>query len=256
MPEADAVERTARRLNQLAGRELTGCDLRWPSLATADLTGRLLTGTARVGKHLLSRFAGDGHRPAVTLHSHLRMEGSWRVYPADGARPRRHTVRAVLTAGDLVAVGDRLGMLDLVRTDAEHTLVGHLGPDILHPALDPDAVAATVRASATPVGEALLDQRVVAGLGTIWVSEGLHAGGINPWLPGTGADPAALAAAVAALPARIQTSIDGYGPKPRVYGLRHRPCPRCGTPIRRDPIGRRPRQRELFWCPGCQPARG
>lgn len=252
MAEADAVERTARRLDRLAGRELTGCDLRWPSLATVDLTGRLLVGTARMGKHLLTRFGADGRRPAVTLHSHLRMEGSWRVLPAAGARPLRHTVRAVLTAADLIAVGDRLGLLALVRTDAEATLVGHLGPDILAPQLDPGAVAATVRASPAPVGATLLDQRVLAGLGTVWVSEGLHAGGINPWAVGGDVDLVALTAALAALPARIRDSIEGAAREPRVYGRRHRPCPRCGAPIRRDPVGRQPRRRELFWCPGCQ----
>ena len=197
--------------------------------------------------------AAAGNRPPVTLHSHLRMEGSWRVFPSGGNPPRRHTVRAVLTAGDLVAVGDRLGMLDLVRTDAEHTLVGHLGPDILAAGLDTAAVAAAVRGSAAPVGAALLDQTVVAGLGTIWVSEALHGGLIHPWSPGPDVDPGSLADALLAVAVRIRVSIDEGKPRPRVYGLRHRPCPRCGTTIRRDPIGRQPRQRELFWCPGCQP---
>ena len=251
MPEADAVERTARALNRIAGRPLTGCELRWPSLATADLTGRLLLETVRYGKHLLTRFAADGRRPAVTLRSHLRMEGSWRVVAA-GPAPRRHTVRAVLRSAELMAVGDRLGMLDLVRTDAEPTLIGHLGPDILDPHLDAAAVAARVVGTPTPLGQALLDQTVVAGLGTIWVSEGLFAAGLSPWRAGGVTDAAELAAALTALPARIAASIDGIRLRPAVYGRRHRPCPRCGSPVRRDPIGVPPRQRELFWCPRCQ----
>ena len=112
MPEGDAVWRTARRLHgALAGTVLEGSDLRVPALATADLSGRRTIEVVPRGKHLLHRVEGD-----LTLHSHLRMEGSWRVHPV-GRRhtlARTHTVRALLWTSARVAVGDSLGMLDLV----------------------------------------------------------------------------------------------------------------------------------------------
>lgn len=277
MPEADAVERTARSLRRLDGQVVTGCDLRWPTRASTDLSGYTVLGTARVGKHLLTRLGGgplgstaltgpastgsaltgpESTGPALTLHSHLRMDGSWRVFPNRGRHPPGgHTVRAVLATARWTAVGDQLGMLDLVLTDQEHTLVGHLGPDILDPALDPAVVGArAVQDPARPIGQTLLDQRVVAGLGTIWVSESLYIQGVNPWTPA--ADVTRLPRLLAQVALMLRTELTGRPVRPNVYGRRHLPCHRCGTPVRRDPIGEPPQQRELFWCPGCQPDPG
>ena len=131
MPEGDTVWRTASRLNEaLAGREIVESDLRWPGdIATADLSGRSTLEVVSRGKHILHRVEGG-----LTLHSHLRMEGQWRVEATPGleARWRRNPqLRALVAAEDWTALGLRLGMLDLVPTAREGELVGHLGPDVL-----------------------------------------------------------------------------------------------------------------------------
>ena len=126
MPEGDSVKRTAQDLHRaLAGTVVRSAELRWPSLAEASLAGwRTIEVVAR-GKHLLHRFDSG-----VTLHSHRRMEGRWQVRPPSHP-PRDHRLRAVLTTDARQALGWQLGMLDLVPTDAEDRLVGHLGPDVL-----------------------------------------------------------------------------------------------------------------------------
>ena len=151
MPEGDVVARSARRLTpRWPGRRLVRSDLRWPSLATVDLSGREVREVVPRGKHLLMRL--DGPHP-LTLHSHLRMEGSWHVHgtgePWRSAR-RADEVRAVLANDRWTAVGHRLGMLDLVPTAEEHTLVGHLGPDVLGQDWDVDAVLAALARAAGP----------------------------------------------------------------------------------------------------------
>jgi Formamidopyrimidine-DNA glycosylase N-terminal domain len=128
MPEGDSVFQTARRLHAvLAGHELSIADLRWPSLATADLVGDTTVEVVAVGKHILHRLASGR-----TLHSHLKMEGRWRVRPLDDRRGWGDpSVRAVLATHAYAAVGTQLGMFDLVATRDDHTLVGHLGPHVL-----------------------------------------------------------------------------------------------------------------------------
>ncbi|WP_307824471.1 DNA-formamidopyrimidine glycosylase family protein, partial [Streptomyces sp. MBT58] len=135
MPEGDTVLQTAARLHAaLAGRVLTHADLRVPRFATSDLSGRTVLDVTARGKHLLTRIEGG-----LTLHSHLRMDGAWRVY-APGERWRGgpgHQIRAVLTNADHTAVGYRLPVLELLRTNEESKAVGHLGPDLLGPDWDP-----------------------------------------------------------------------------------------------------------------------
>lgn len=265
MPEGDAVWRTARRLHHaLAGRQLLGADLRWPSLATsgADLVGRQTELVIPRGKHLLHRLEGG-----LTLHSHLRMDGSWRVVRArvdhDGRSPRlpaathRHTVRAVLWTDEVVAVGDTLGMLDLVPTAAEHRLVGHLGPDLLAPAFDADLAVRNLLADpARPVAEALLDQRNLAGLGTIYTSEPLFLTGTDPWCRVADLGPDRLGEIVRTAREMLQDSCAARVPAPPgwVFGRVGRPCRRCGATIRQGAVGEQPRERVLSYCPGCQPA--
>ncbi|MFC7471195.1 DNA-formamidopyrimidine glycosylase family protein [Actinomadura keratinilytica] len=135
MPEGDTVHQAAGRLHQaLAGQELTVSDLRVPRLATVDLTGRTVLEVVARGKHLLTRLEGG-----LTLHSHLRMDGSWRIF-APGERWRGgpgHQIRAVLGTASRTAVGYRLPVLELLRTPAEDEAVGHLGPDLLGPDWSP-----------------------------------------------------------------------------------------------------------------------
>lgn len=262
MPEGDAVWRTARRLHQgLAGVALEGSDLRVPAHATADLSGRHTLEVVPRGKHLLHRVEGD-----ITVHSHLRMEGSWRVHPVGRrhALGRRHTVRALLWTPQRVAVGDSLGMLELVRTSEEHRVVGHLGPDLLDPAYDADTALANVRADpGRTITEACLDQRNVAGMGTIFTAEPLFLLGINPWTPvGDLAEEQvvellATARRLLVLSCRTgRTTITGRGDvnddDAWVHGRMGLPCKRCGTTIRLAPIGQQPQQRVMFSCPTCQ----
>lgn len=255
MPEGDAVWRTAQRLHQaLAGVVLEGSDLRVPTLATSDLSGRRTLEVVPRGKHLLHRLEGG-----LTLHSHLRMEGSWRVHPVARRRSlgARHTVRALLWTGERVAVGDSLGLLDLVRTAEEGRVVGHLGPDLLDPGYDAaQALANLLARPDRPVGEALLDQRVVAGLGTIWTAEPLFEQRVDPWTPVGDVGEERLGQVLHTARRMLVTSCRSPHPvRHQVYGKAGRPCPRCGTTLRSDPVGAPPRERQLVHCPGCQSRR-
>src|SRR3954470_3116269 len=192
MPEGDTVWQAARRLHDaLAGKILTRSDLRVPRYATADLTGRTVLEIIPRGKHLLTRVEGG-----LTLHSHLRMDGSWKVYE-NGRRwtgGPAHQIRAILGTEDRTAVGYRLPVLELLRTTDEDRAVGHLGPDLLGPDWDPDVALANLLADpARPLGEALLDQRNLAGIGNVYKSELCFLLGVTPWLP-AGALPADRAA--------------------------------------------------------------
>jgi endonuclease-8 len=280
MPEGDVVLRTARRLHAaLAGQPLTHSDLRWPSLATADLTGREVLEVVARGKHLLIRVdAGptdpNGHPGRggnLTLHSHLRMDGSWHIHrtgepwrtarPARGVRPE-DGIRAILANSEWTAIGHQLGMLDLVATADEKTLVGHLGPDILAPDWNEDeAVRRLLALPEVRVAEALLDQRNLAGLGTLYRTEVLFLRGVHPERPvGTVPDlPELLRLARRIMQAnvdRVQQATTGdvrRGQDHWVYGRDRKPCRRCRTTIRRGKLGPPTQERDVYWCPHCQP---
>ncbi|MEV6508343.1 DNA-formamidopyrimidine glycosylase family protein [Streptomyces sp. NPDC051642] len=202
MPEGDTVWQTAKRLHAaLAGKVLTRSDLRVPKYATADLTGRTVLDVTPRGKHLLTRIEGG-----LTLHSHLRMDGTWRVYTNgqrwSGGGPA-HQIRVILGTADRTAVGYRLPVLELIRTTEEHRAVGHLGPDLLGPDWNPElALANLLTDPARPLGEALLDQRNLAGIGNIYKSELCFLLGATPWLP-IGALPADRAAKLPAIAKRL-----------------------------------------------------
>ena len=262
MPEGDTVWRTAHRLDQaLAGSPLLVADLRWPSLATTDLRGATTLEVISRGKHILQRL--DTGR---TLHSHLRMEGQWRVEATPQLTPRQlagDRVRAVLGTADWTALGLRLGMLDLVPTADERTLVGHLGPDLLGPDWDPSlAVANLRREPRRALGAALLDQRNLAGIGTLWAAESLFLEGLHPWTPVGEVDDDALAGVVerahrllsASRHQAVQTSTGSTrrGETSYAHARSGRPCRRCGGSIRVAMIGDPPHERTMFYCPGCQ----
>ncbi|WP_027860073.1 Fpg/Nei family DNA glycosylase [Marmoricola sp. URHB0036] len=260
MPEGDTVHHAARQLDAGLSRQvLTKSDFRIPSLATKDLTGATVTETVSRGKHLLTRFDNG-----VTLHTHLKMEGHWAVHPV-GSRWRRpaHTARVVLRTPTTEAVGFSV-VMDLVRTEKEDELVGHLGPDLLGPDWDPDLALANLRARPdAPIGDALLEQRNLAGVGNVYKSELCFLGRVDPLTPVAAVPdlPLIVEKAKRLLEAnkdrvtRITTADSRRGQQLWVYGRRG-PCLRCGTRISKADQGPTGQERPTYWCPRCQPRLG
>ena len=256
MPEGDVVWNTAQRLHTaLAGRVLTRSDFRVPRYATVSLAGQTVTEAVSRGKHLLIR-TGRG----LTVHTHLKMEGAWRIQPAGPFRDS-HRLRVLLANAEWVAAGYQLGITEVLATAREDQVVGYLGPDLL--GADWDAAAAVARLDrepARPVGEALLDQRNLAGLGTVYLAETLFLRGVDPSRPvGSVGDLDALVELGHKLLdankerlGHVTTGDTRPGRENWVYGRAGRPCRRCGTPIRRGEAGSPGQERVRFWCPNCQ----
>jgi endonuclease VIII len=263
VPEGDTVYLAAKRLHSaLADRVLTTTDFRVPRLATTDLTGHRVLEVVSRGKHFLTRLDDD-----LTVHTHLRMDGSWRLFRYSAARSGgpNHEVRIVLANDEWQAVGYRMPVIDLLRTADEYTVVGHLGPDLLGP--DWDANEAVRRLSGQPdreIGPALLDQRNLAGIGNLYKSETLFLSGINPW---THVEAIADLAGVVRRAHRLLVANKDHshqsttgstfrGQENWVFERAGKPCRRCGTRIRRatqpEP-GREAQERITYWCPFCQP---
>ncbi|MBX6749958.1 MAG: Fpg/Nei family DNA glycosylase [Micromonosporaceae bacterium] len=268
MPEGDTVWNTARVLDRaLAGSVIRHSDFRVPALATVDLAKWRVRGCVSRGKHLLLRLSGPGDGQLATLHSHLRMDGAWRVFgPGEPWRGRpAHEIRVVLRTLTTVAVGYHLHDLALVPTEQEQTLVGHLGPDLLGSpdevgGWDPDEAVRRLRARPErTIAEALLDQRNLAGIGNLYKAEVLFLRGIHPRTPvGDVADLEAVVELAHKLLmanrgrwTQATTGSVRRGEESYVYGRAGAPCRRCGTLIERDSVG----ERVTFWCPSCQPAR-
>jgi endonuclease-8 len=261
VPEGDTVWRTAQRLHAaLAGKLIVEADLRWPEISTADLSGRCTIEVVSRGKHILHRLEGG-----LTLHSHLRMEGQWRIEATPSLAPRwRHNpqLRALVSAADWTALGMRLGVLDLVPTAREGDLVGHLGPDVLGRDWDAARAVDNLARAHVPIGQALLDQRNLAGVGTMWCAETLFLEKVAPWTLADGLDRGLLEQVVARAHRLIhggknngvQSSTGSYrrGDEHYVHARSGRPCRRCGTTVRVAPIGVAPQERTMFYCPGCQ----
>ncbi len=255
MPEGDTVWRTARHLDEaLTGLVLTQTDVRVPAYATVDLSGQTVTGTVARGKHLLTRIGGRH-----TLHTHLKMEGAWHLYrPTTRWRRPGHQARVVLRTDAWVAVGFSLGITEVVRRDEEERVVGHLGPDLLGPDWDEEEALRRLRADpGRPVGEALLDQRNLAGIGNMYKAELCFLSGVHP------------ATSLSAVPDlermvrrarqlleankdRVEQTTTGDLRRGRtlwVYARGGRPCRRCQTRILEAELG----GRTTPWCPRCQP---
>jgi endonuclease VIII len=231
VPEGDILHLAAGRLQVLVGQAVE-VETPHPRAAVKQIAERIdglvLESVEAEGKNLLLRFAG-GH----VLRSHLRMTGRWRVHPRGTSRTglpwlvlRGETHEAVLWNGPVLE-------LDRPRRP--------LGPDILAEPPDLDRMLALLDADpAREVGDALLDQRLVAGIGNKWKAEALWEARVSPWLP---VGEAELLAVLAAAHRLMQSR-----PPPRVY--RRRLCPRCGTAIRSYSQGEA--ARTAYWCPSCQ----
>ncbi len=254
MPEGDTIHYAANRIRPvLAGHVPDALETPHPRFARARwderLAGRAVTSVDAYGKHLFLRFEGD-----LTIHSHLRMTGSWRVL--DERRPRPRTAWLAIRRGDREVVQLKGPVLELMtesRTRFDQRLAG-LGPDILAPAFDPGRFLRRLRDDdpTRPIGDALLDQRTIAGIGNLWKVEGCFEARIDPWRPaGEVSDAEALAIVEGIRPRMQQSALDGKQVRhKRIYGTAGRPCPRCGTLIRSR--GQWEDNRTTYWCPSCQ----
>lgn len=284
MPEGDSVFRQCRVLDDaLAGGVITAAELRVPRLAERDLRGRRVAEVAPRGKHVLIRLEPGLDREALTLHSHLMMEGRWQIdvvaagSPWPAWRSPAHQARILLEAerpdGTRVrATGFEVQQVRLVPTAHEADLVGHLGPDLLDPAWSDasrdEAVRRLVADPARPIGAALLDQRCLAGIGNIYRSEVCFLRRIHPSISvgrvardadlGEMVDLARRLLVVNRDRARRVTTGGMLGRHGDlwVYGRAGRPCRRCGARIRReelgDPLAPAQQERSIYVCPSCQ----
>ncbi|GAB2590428.1 Fpg/Nei family DNA glycosylase [Microlunatus antarcticus] len=270
MPEGDSIYRLVRRLEPaLVGRRVVHGELRVPAFATVDLAGATITGIGTHGKHQLTRFLTTEGEP-LTLHTHLKMSGSWTVVGA-GKRLPRHLmdqVRVLLELDDgATAYGLDLPVVEVLPTSQEAEAVGHLGPDPLR--ADWDATEAVRRLGSRPerpVAAALLDQRNLAGLGNLWVNELCFLRGTSPWTPVGELDVPALVAlarrclrhsAYVANAYQVTTGDSRDGRQHWVSGRAGQACLRCGTPVRVvDEVPGDAERRRTWWCPHCQPGPG
>ena len=235
----------------LVGKALTRCDVRVPRFAAADLTGHTVDEVLSRGKHLFIRVG-----PA-SIHSHLKMDGSWRISADRRVRENDHRVRIILEAGDVQAAGVELGQLEILDRDDDMSAVAHLGPDLLGADWDPETAAANLTADPDrPIAATLLDQRVMAGVGNVYCNELCFVFGLLPIAPvARVADPVRLVSRahdmLMANRSRWNRTTTGdrrHGNELWVYGRTGKPCRRCGTLIESDTGG----ERVSYWCPRCQ----
>jgi endonuclease VIII len=257
MPEGDTIHHVARTIGEaLVGAEIDSIETpqprhrhdRWPE----RLSGHAVRAVDARGKHLFIRFEGG-----LTLHSHLRMRGRWSVHRRGerwGRAPHRAWLVIRTPEHEVVQFdGPVLELMTDSRTRFDQTLAA-LGPDILAPDFDERAVLRRLREDdpTRPVGEALLDQRNLAGVGNLWKAEACFEAGIDPWRRLHDlSDEEALRVVRAARAPMLEAARRGFTARePMVYGRRGRPCRRCGTPIRAR--GQGDDNRTTYWCPSCQ----
>jgi endonuclease-8 len=245
MPEGDALHRAARALQPLVGEPVSVEALHPRARATgvaARLDGKQLEAVEARGKNLLLRFEGG-----LVLRSHLRMNGSWRVLPVSSETSglpwlvlRGRERKAVLRGGAVLELTDRA--------------TRGLGPDILAEPPDFPAMVSRLRRAdqRRELGEALLDQRLVAGIGNVWRAEALWEARLSPWLKLAGVSDDELLAVLDVAGRLMRRSLAGGRRERRVYRRAGRPCSRCGTAILSR--GQGDDNRIAYWCPTCQPA--
>ncbi len=272
MPEGDTIFRAARTLHRaLAGRTLTASESPLPALTRVDedapLAGRSVDRVWARGKHLLLALSGD-----LVLHTHMRMNGSWHIYrPGERWRLPRSRMRVALYTDAFVAVGFDLPVAELVdsRGLARTRSLAALGPDLLGEAFAETSALARMRAQGPrEIGDVLLDQRVVAGIGNVFKSETCFVARVNPFASVESLSDARLQSLLATARTLLQANVSessrsgivtyggleaarrGSAAAHWVYGRRGRPCRRCGTAI----LARRQGDdaRTTYWCPKCQ----
>jgi endonuclease VIII len=258
MPEGDTIHRAARRVGAaLVGEPIVSIETPQPRHAydaiAERLDGRVVRAVDAHGKHLFIRFDGD-----LTIHSHLRMRGSWHVYRR-GERWRRAASRAWLVlrtpAHDVIQFdGPVLELVRDGRTRSDRRLAA-LGPDVLAERIDEEGFLARLRRDdpGRAVGDALLDQRSVAGIGNIWRCEGCFLAGVSPWRPLRDVTDDEALAVVRAIRPLMAASVESPGRIKTgtwVYRRAGRPCRRCATTVASR--GQGDDNRTVYWCAQCQ----
>ncbi len=243
MPEGDTVARVADGLQVLVGERLVAESPHPRGAATgiaALVDGRVLESVEARGKSLLLRFEGG-----VTVRNHLRLSGRWRVEPRGAPRSGRPWLilrgaewEAVQWNGPVLTLGDGP--------------VARQGPDLLADDADLDAIVSRVRMAADgrPVGEVLVDQHVLAGVGNMWLVELLWHARLSPWLPVSAVDDVELLRGLAWARRAMRVAVSGPRPLRAVYRRAGRPCPRCSAPVRSGGLG--DANRTAYWCERCQ----
>ena len=275
MPEGDTIYRAAATLNRaLAGKPVVRFESVFPALTRIHedhpFTSAVVERVSSAGKHLLMQFSNG-----YVLRTHMRMNGSWHIYrPGERWHRPARDMRVLVATSDFEAVGFNIPVAELVKKErvAKHRELARLGPDVLDENFDrADALGRLRARPAMAVADALLNQRILAGLGNVYKSEVLFACRVNPFAPVSGLTDEQLACLVdtaqAVLRANVthalapMTTYTGYRrttrrPDPRerlwVYGRARLPCRRCGTPIEIRKQGLDARL--TYWCPTCQPS--
>jgi endonuclease-8 len=243
MPEGDSLHRAARKLQVLIGERLA-VETPHPRAASAlsadRLDGRRLESVEAVGKNLLLSFEGG-----LVLRSHLRMSGRWQVVERGAELHGKPWL--VLTGAEREAVLWNGPVLELTQRGTRR-----LGPDILAEPPDLAAMVANQRREhqGRELGDALLDQRLVAGIGNVWKAESLWRAELSPWLRLGDVTDGELERVLGEAAGLMRAALDSRGGKRVVYRHAGRPCPRCGTPIRSR--GQGDDNRTAYWCPSCQ----
>jgi len=275
MPEGDTIFRAARAMHRaLAGKVVTEFRSVLPALNRIDddapLAGRTIDAVRASGKHLLIQFSGD-----LILRTHMRMNGSWHLYrPGERWRRPNMDMRIVISTPDFVAVGFRIPVAEFLtsRTALRQTDLRLIGPDLLGTEFDEDEVIRRMRKRPQlPMSDALLNQRVVAGIGNVYKSEVLFICGVSPFRPLSSVDDLTLrrilrkarqllganvidgttAAIVTYSGFRRTTGRSDSAERLWVYSRGGQPCRKCGTRVESTKQGMDARL--TYWCPRCQP---
>jgi endonuclease VIII len=273
MPEGDSIFRAARTLHRaLAGRPVVRFESVFPALTRVHedhpLTGRTVESVQPLGKHLLMRFSGE-----LVLRTHMRMNGSWHIYrPGEPWQRQRQDMRVVVATDEFEAVGFNIPTAEFIagRDLKRHEELRRLGPDLLGETFDAGVALERARERpATEIGDVLLNQQVMAGVGNVYKSEVLFACGVNPFRPVADVTDDELRRLIDTARRLLllnvngglapMTTYTGYRRTTRrndpaerlwVYGRARRPCRRCGTGVLVTPQG--PDARLTYWCPKCQ----
>ena len=262
MPEGDTIYRTADVMRRtLRHDRITAARGRPGGAQLGRVVGARVAGVGTRGKHLLVDFD-----PGLTLHPHLHMTGSWRRYrPGEHWRGPADDAVAVLETASTIAVCFKAPTVELIETRALplHPVLSRLGPDLLDDDFDMADALARLGSSRKPIGEALLDQRLVAGIGNVYRSELLALARVFPFAAACDLPAATLRELLDAARTQLRFNTDGemratMPDAPRgerwVYRRAGLPCRRCGTGIRSVTVGRPARR--LYWCPHCQAPHG